>query len=245
MTTETQQINRQALAERLEAVRGRIAQACRRAERPPEEVKIIAVTKTFPLETVRAACEVGLRDFGENRARELRDKARALPGAFEGGDLRWHMIGHLQRNKAKHVARHADRFDALDSLRLAEALDDRAAGNNRVLPCLVQVNITGQDRKYGLPPDETHAFLDRLAACEHLEVQGLMAMAAYTEDPETVRPQFRKMRELFETYDARDNPRAEMRVLSMGMSGDFEVAIEEGATQVRLGSVLFGARDYA
>lgn len=244
MSDETQTIDAQAIAERLEAVRERIEQACQRAGRSPDEVQLVAVSKTFPLAAIAAAREVGLRDFGENRAGELEEKAARRPGEYGGGDLRWHMIGHLQRNKAKTIAETADFFQALDSPRLADELDKRCRREGRVLPCFVQVNITGQDQKYGIAPEETHAYLDSLAEHEHLAVRGLMAMAAYTEDPETVRPQFRQMRELFETYDAGSNPRVEMRELSIGMSGDFEVAVEEGSTQVRLGSAIFGPRDY-
>ena len=244
MPADTPTIDARALAERLEQVRERIEGACQRAGRSAEEVKLVAVSKTFPLEAVRAAYALGLRAFGENRAGELSEKAEALPGDHLGGDVQWHMIGHLQRNKAKDVAAHADVFQALDSSRLAKELDKRCRREGRVLPCLVQVNIAGEEQKYGLAPEEAHAFLDSLAAYEHLRVRGLMAMAKYTEDPETVRPSFRRMRALFETYDASANPRVRMDELSIGMSGDFEVAIEEGATQVRLGSALFGPREY-
>jgi hypothetical protein len=142
------------------------------------------------------------------------------------------------------VARHADWFDALDSLRLAAELDERAAKNNRVLPCLVQVNITGQEQKYGLDPADTHAFLDECARYDHLAVRGLMALGSFVDDPEEVRGEFRRMRELFDTYDAADNPRVEMEELSIGMSNDYEVAVEEGSTMVRIGSAIFGPRDY-
>ena len=241
---ETTPVDVQAIAERYESVRERIEQACQRVGRHADAVTIVGVTKTFPLEMVEAGYEVGLRHFGENRARELRDKARQHPGRFNGGDLDWHMIGHLQRNKAKFVARHADFFQCLDSPRLAEELDKRAAKNDRVMPCLVQVNIAGADQKYGLPPEKVHDYLDHLAQYDHLAVEGLMAMASFVDDPEDVRPEFRQMRELFETYDARNNPRVEMQTLSLGMSNDFEVAIEEGSTMVRLGSAIFGPRDY-
>ena len=241
---ETKSIDVQAIAERYAAVRERIEHACQRAGRRADDITLVGVTKTFPLAMVEAGYEVGLRHFGENRARELRDKAQQHPGRFNGGDLNWHMIGHLQRNKAKFVARHADCFECLDSPRLAKELNKRAAKNDRVMPCLVQVNISGADQKYGLAPDDTHEFLDRLAAFDHLDVRGLMAMAAYAEDPEAVRPQFRRMRELFETYDARHHPTVTMDTLSLGMSNDFEVAIEEGSTMIRLGSALFGPRDY-
>ena len=152
------------------------------------------------------------------------------------------MIGHLQRNKAKDVARHADLFEALDSPRLAKELEKRAEAEERVLPCLVQVNVSGEESKYGLGPDDVHAFLDRVAEHEHLRVRGLMTLAAPADDPEDVRPQFRLLRELLEGYNARGTGRAPLDVLSMGMSGDFEVAIEEGATHVRIGSALFGPR---
>ncbi len=244
MAETTASVDEGAIRERLEGVQERIAAACRRAGRSSDEVTLIAVSKTFPLAAVRAGYAAGLRHFGENRARELRDKAREMPGATSGGEIRWHMVGHLQTNKAKFVARHADVFSALDSPRLAEELDARAEKNERVLPCLVQVNISGEGQKYGVAPEDVHAFLDNLAPYEHLRVEGLMAMAAYADDPEETRPAFRKMRELFETYDATGNPQVEMRELSIGMSNDFEVAIEEGATQVRLGSALFGPRDY-
>ncbi len=241
---DTTQIDATAIADRLERVRERMEQACQRAGRSSDEITLVGVTKTFPLEVVEAGHELGLRHFGENRARELRDKAREHPGRFNDGDLNWHMIGHLQRNKAKFIARHADYFECLDSPRLAEELDKRAAKNDRVLPCLVQVNIAGADQKYGLPPEKTHDYLDHLAQYEHLRIDGLMAMASFTEDPEDVRGEFQQMRELFETYDASGNPQVEMNELSLGMTNDFEVAIEEGSTMVRIGSAIFGPRDY-
>jgi hypothetical protein len=232
-----------ALAARVEGVRARMAEAAARVGRAPEAITLVGVSKTFPLAAVEAGYRAGLRHFGENRARELRDKARERPGAHAGGDLHWHMMGHLQTNKAKFVARHADRFDALDSPRLADALDGRAAKNDRVLPCLVQVNIAGASQKYGLAPDDVHAFLDHCARYEHLRIVGLMAIASLVDDPEAVRPEFQRMHDLFATYDAADAANVEMEVLSIGMTNDFEVAIEEGSTEIRLGRALFGPRD--
>lgn len=243
MTELDEQIRNEAVTERVRRVRERIAQACERAGRSTEPT-IMGVSKTFPLAAVESGQAAGLDHFGENRARELRDKARTQPGAFKGGELHWHMIGHLQTNKAKFVARYADWFDALDRPEIAAALDERAAKNERVLPCLVQVNISGKDQKYGLSPDETHAFLDHCARYDHLAVKGLMALASFVDDPEAVRGEFRQMRDLFETYDATNNPRVEMAELSIGMSNDFEVAVEEGSTIVRLGSAIFGTREY-
>ncbi len=235
-------LDERAIARRLEAVRERIARACRRAGRRPEDVTLVGITKTFPPEAAAAARRAGLRDFGENRVQELVAKAAALPGEILGGDLRWHMVGHLQRNKARDVVACADLFHALDSLRLAEELDRRAAEAGRLMPCLVQVNVSGEASKFGLDPDQTLAMLDRLAPYENLRVLGLMTLAAPADDPETVRPQFRLLRDLFEACRGRGAPCVEMRYLSMGMSGDFEVAIEEGATHVRLGTALFGPR---
>ncbi len=246
MPETTDQISREAIAARLEDVRERVAQACERTGRdsPPT---IVAVSKTFPMRAIANARDLGLEHFGENRARQLRDKARERPGAFKGGDLVWHMVGHLQTNKAKFIARYADRFDALDSPHLAEELNTRAGYNDRTIPCLVQVNITGQEQKYGLPPERVHDFLDQCADYERLNIRGLMALASYIEAPEDesqVREEFRLARTLFETYDAAGNPQVQMEELSLGMSNDFEIAIEEGSTMVRLGSGLFGPRDY-
>jgi hypothetical protein len=238
------QVDADAIAARIDDVRERIEQACQRAGRSSDEITVVAVSKTFPLRVTEIAHEHGIDHFGENRARALRDKAKELPGACNGGSVHWHMIGHLQTNKAKFVARHADAFECLDSPRLADELDMRAAKNDRALPCLVQVNVTRQDRKYGVLPEDVHDYLDHLAQYDYLDVQGLMAMASFVDDPEEVRGEFREVRELFETYDASDNPTVAMNELSIGMTNDFEVAIEEGSTRLRLGTAIFGPRDY-
>lgn len=236
-----------AIHSRVESVRARIAAACGRAGRDPAEVRLIAITKTFSVEVVRAGIEAGLTDFGENRVQELEEKAGEIPGEVGGGAIRWHLVGSLQRNKAKKAVALADEFHALDSDRLAKELDKRAARTERVLPCFVQVNVSGEDSKSGFAPESVHAFLDRLAAFEHLRVVGLMTLAAPVETAEeletVVRPQFRRLRELAKTYDADANPHVALHRLSMGMSADFEVAVEEGATDVRVGSALFGERD--
>ena len=242
MVDATSDVSRNELIDRIGAVQERIEAACRRAGRAPDDVILIAVSKTFPLEAVELAHEAGLRHFGENKAQELTDKAADRPGRYGGGDLHWHMIGHLQRNKAKDVAATADVFHALDSPRLARELDKRAGNEGRVLPCFVQVNVSGEDSKYGLDPARLYPFLDGLADHEHLFVHGLMTLAAPTDDPEDVRPQFVRLRELAEGYTGHD--RVRLTDLSMGMSGDFEVAVEEGATHVRIGSAIFGPRTY-
>ena len=242
-----EQTREEAVADRVAEVRERIEQACQRAGRRTDEITIVAVSKTFPMLAIDSGKTAGIDHFGENRARQLRDKAKARPGVCNDGDVIWHMVGHLQTNKAKFVARHADWFDALDNERVAEELNKRAGYNDRTIPCLVQVNITGQDQKYGLPPEDVHDFLDRCADYDRLDVRGLMAMATFIEDPkdrDIVRSQFQTARELFETYDASNNPQVSMDELSVGMSGDFEIAIEEGSTMVRIGSAIFGPRDY-
>ena len=238
--TDTQ-LAPEAVQHRVDDVRERIAQACERAGRSADEITLVGVSKTFPMQAIESGVAAGLMHFGENRARSLRDRAEARPGQWKGGDVCWHMIGHLQTNKAKFVARHADRFEALDSPRLADELDKRAAKNDRVLPCFAQVNISGADQKYGLSPEKLHDFLDACAERDHLQIDGLMGMASFVDDPETVRPEFAKLRELAETY-AGASPNVSLKQLSMGMSNDFEVAIEEGSTWLRIGSAIFGPR---
>ncbi len=244
MAELAQQTDAEVIARRLNDVRERIAAACRRVGRSPDEVTLIGVTKTFPIADVRAARDAGLRHFGENRVQDLVEKIEALPGRVRGGDVDWYMIGHLQRNKAKDVVEYADYFQALDSPRLAKELNKRARKENRVVPCLVQVNISGEESKYGLRPDETHAFLNRMAQYPYLKVEGLMAIATYSDHPDEIRPEFRRMRRLFDGYEVPPDSGVEMKRLSMGMSNDFEIAIEEGATHVRIGSAIFGERDY-
>lgn len=235
-------IDPRAIAENIEAVRERIVQACQRAGRDPQEVTLVGVSKTFPVDAIAAAQAAGITDFGENKVQELTAKAEDLPGVVQGGEVRWHMIGHLQRNKAKDVVAMADFFHALDSPRLAKELDKRAGREDRVMPCYLQVNVSDEDSKYGVGPSKAHALLDKIAAYPHVRVLGLMTLAEYTDDPEEVRGQFRMLRRLAEQYDSASNPQVDLRDLSMGMSGDFEVAIEEGATHVRIGSAIFGAR---
>lgn len=229
---------------RLERIHERIAKACARASRDADSIHLIGVSKTFPVEAVETAREAGLVDFGENKVQELIAKAGTIPGQIEGGTIRWHMIGHLQRNKAKEVVARADWFHALDSARLAAELDRRASEAGRVLPCFVQVNVSNEDTKSGVLPGETHRFLDELERFEHLRIAGLMTLASPVEDPEVVRREFRRLRTIQETYRGSDSGKPELMYLSMGMSGDFEVAIEEGATHIRVGSALFGERVY-
>jgi len=235
-------VNSHVIAERLAIVRERIAAACRRVGRDPQSVTLIAVSKTFPIEAIEAAYEVGLTDFGENKVQELTAKAGRIPGQCTGGSIRWHMIGHLQRNKARRVVENADLFHTLDSLRLAQTLDHFAAETKRVLPCLVQVNISGEASKSGCEPDEAHALIGKLRTFDHLRIEGLMTIAGTLPDSDAIRTQFRQLHTLLQTYNTIHHPNHPLRFLSMGMSVDFELAIEEGATHVRVGSAIFGTR---
>lgn len=226
----------------LAAVRTRIATACRRAGRDPAEVRLLPVSKTKPEARLRLAHAAGCRILGENKPQEAFRKWEAMQDLT---DLQWSVIGHLQTNKAKLVARFASEFQALDSLRVAEALERRLQAEGRALDVLVQVKTSPEPSKQGLDIQAVSGFLRIVAdACPALRVQGLMTLAVQSDDTEAVRACFRALRELRDRL--RDEAIAGVRLdrLSMGMSGDFEIAIEEGATEVRVGSAIFGARDY-
>lgn len=216
-------------------VRRRVDAACRKAGRDPAEVSILPVSKTFDPDVVRAAVALGLRRFGENKVQEIRDKS----GPLADCGIAWVVIGYLQTNKAKDVARLASEVQSLDRLELAEALHRRLQLEGRSLDVLVQVKTSPEESKHGLPPAELPAFLDSLRQYDSLRVRGLMTMATHSDDPAEVRACFRRLRELRDAMQARghDLPR-----LSMGMSGDFPLAIVEGATEVRIGSAIFGPR---
>ena len=228
-------MDRSYLAANWADVRRRVDAACREAGRDPAEVSILPVSKTFDADVVRAAVALGLRRFGENKVQEIRDKS----GLLADCGIAWVVIGHLQTNKAKEVARLASEVQSLDRLELAEALHRRLQLEGRSLDVLVQVKTSPEESKHGLPPAELPAFLDSLRQYDSLRVRGLMTMATHSDDPAEVRVCFRRLRELRDAMQARghDLPR-----LSMGMSGDFPLAIAEGATEVRIGSAIFGPR---
>jgi len=226
---------RAALAEGVESVRDRIRQACQRAGHDPSQVTLVAVTKGQPPERVRAAAELGLTLFGENKIQEARAKISLCPSR-----LRWHMIGHLQSNKARDAVHLFDMIESIDSLHLAEEVNRCAEKAAKTMPVLLEVNVAGEASKYGFRPEVLLAELADLNALKRLEVHGLMTMAPWTPQPEKVRPVFRRLRELKAECEAILG--APMAHLSMGMSSDFEVAIEEGATLVRVGTALFGGR---
>jgi len=237
----------QDLEMRLDGVRRRMAAAARRAGRQPEEVELMAVTKTVAAERVAALARLGVRYFGENRVEEASGKLpvlRELLGTAAYAGKRWCLVGHLQSRKAAAAVELFDEVHSVDSVRLAQRLDRLAAARGRVLPVLVEINVSGEATKYGLPlaqPADLYAAIEAMLALAHLEVQGLMTVAPLVADPEQVRPVFRSLRQLRDDL-ARRWPAQPWRHLSMGMSDDFEVAIEEGATMVRLGRALFGPR---
>ncbi len=219
---------------RLEQVAARIARAAQRAGRSPSEVKLVAVTKGVNTEQLKRVLPYGLRVFGENRVQEFLKKYEIL-----GEQAEWHMIGHLQRNKAKYLAGKVALIHSLESLELAKLLDRLSPAHGRSWRVLIQVNVAGEATKYGVAPSRLGQFLDAIRDLQGLEVCGLMTIAPYCEDPEEVRPVFRRLRELREEM-AETRPWLNLEHLSMGMSNDFEVAVEEGATLVRIGSALFG-----
>ncbi len=230
-----------SIAENLNVVRERIAAAARRAARSPDDIALMAVTKTFGPDAIRAAYDAGQRLFGENRVQEFAEKAPALRDL---SDADFHMIGHLQTNKAAKAAEVFSAVDSVDSLRLAEKLNAAAATARKRLPVLIELNLGGEESKSGLNPVSLDfgALLESAARLDHLEFRGLMTVPPFTADPEGSRPYFRRLREIRDNIARRNLPAIRLDTLSMGMTHDFEVAIEEGSTCVRLGSAIFGAR---
>jgi pyridoxal phosphate enzyme (YggS family) len=229
------------IAFNLAAVRERMAQAAGRARRRPEDIALMAVTKTVEPARIREAHAAGLRLFGENRVQEFAGKAAEVGGLAGAA---WHMIGHLQSNKAAKAAELFAGVDSVDSLHLAEKLDSAAEKLGRPLPVLLEINVGGEAAKSGLAPHSTEleAILAAAPRLAHLEIRGLMCIPPFTEDPQGARPYFRQLGALLAELAARKLPAATLDVLSMGMSHDFEVAIEEGSTCVRVGTAIFGER---
>ncbi|ODT83756.1 MAG: YggS family pyridoxal phosphate enzyme [Pelagibacterium sp. SCN 64-44] len=226
------------LAQKLAAVRERMDAACRRAGRAPDSVRLLPISKTVPVERLRAAVGAGLSCLGENKVQEARLKAEAMSDL----PVSWSIVGHLQTNKAKEVARFASAFQALDSLRVAEALERRLEIEDRTLEVLVQVNTSGEASKFGLAPEDVAGFARELPAFPRLRVGGLMTLAIFSADAERVRGCFRLLRIIRERLRQDGPQEIAFDALSMGMSGDFEIAIEEGATIVRVGQAIFGPR---
>jgi len=230
-----------SIAENTAYIRERIAATARRAGRDPGEITLMAVSKTFPAERIREAYAAGLRVFGENKVQEFSAKADALRNLR---DAEWHMIGHLQTNKAAKGAELFDAVDSVDSVRMAERLNASAKGAGKTLSVLIEINVGGEAAKTGVAPgsDELEQILQGALRWGNLKIQGLMTIPPYTESPEGSRAYFRQLRQMRDSIAARALPTIGTTVLSMGMSHDFEVAIEEGATCVRVGTAIFGER---
>lgn len=225
-----------AIAANIQRVRERMARAAERAGRRPEDVTLVAISKTFPAAAIRAAHAAGLRHFGENRVQEWESKRPPL----EDLDATWHLVGHLQSNKARRAAYLFNRVDSVDDLALAKRLEAAAAAEGKLLPALVEVNLGNEDTKSGVPEAELPALAESIAPFAHFDFVGLMTIPPFFEEAEKVRPYFRKLRELRDDVSRRLGRK--LSTLSMGMSHDFEVAIEEGATEIRIGTALFGER---
>lgn len=227
------------LKENLAEVQSRVEQACKRAGRDVAEVTLIAVSKTKPVTDLQEIYNAGVRDFGENKVQEMCDKMEKMPK-----DINWHMIGHLQRNKVKYIVGNVALIHSVDSYRLAEEINIQAKKKGTVVPILVEVNIADETTKFGVSKEDAMELVRQIASLDALSIKGLMTIAPYVVDPEENRAYFRKIKELSVDIDNQNIDNVSMDILSMGMTGDFEVAIEEGATMVRIGTGIFGKRDY-
>ncbi len=228
------------IQENLTAVRENIREAALRVGRNPDDITLIAVSKTMPVEKLMEAYEAGVRDFGENKVQELCQKIDELPK-----DIRWHMIGHLQRNKVKYLAeRPIECIHSVDSYRLAEAINIQAKKQRRRIPILVEVNIAHEDSKFGIHEDTAIQLVKDIAALDGLQIRGLMTIAPLVQNPEENRLYFRKIKRLSVDIASQNIDNVSMDFLSMGMTGDYIVAVEEGATHVRVGTGIFGERRY-
>ncbi len=227
------------LKDQLQEVEKRIQAACDRAGRKREEVTLIAVSKTKPVETLLEAYDLGVRIFGENKVQELTAKYEALPK-----DIHWHMIGHLQTNKVKYIIDKAELIHSVDSLKLAETIEKEAAKHDLIADILVEVNVAEEESKFGMKMEEVIPFVEKVSAFPHVRVRGLMTIAPFVEDPEENRSIFADLHKLYIDIKKKNHDNDTVSVLSMGMTNDYEVAIEEGATMVRVGTGIFGARNY-
>jgi pyridoxal phosphate enzyme (YggS family) len=223
--------------ENLLIVQNRIEEACKRCGRDPIEVTLIAVSKTKPTDMIVEAYESGIRDFGENKVQEICDKYELLPD-----DIRWHMIGHLQRNKVKQVIDKAVLIHSVDSVRLAEQIEEEAAKKQICVDILLEVNVADEESKFGLRLEETEQAIRDISVFPHISIKGLMTIAPFVENSEQNRPVFNILNQFYVDMQRKNIDNVNMNMLSMGMTGDYEIAIEEGATLVRVGTGIFGTR---
>ncbi len=228
------------IAENIFKIKQRIREACLRVGRNPDEVTIVAVTKTVSVDRIKEAINSGIIDIGENRVQELLEKR----GLIDVDSIRWHFVGHLQTNKVKYIVDFIHLIHSVDSLKLALEIDKRARKINKVIDVLIEVNTSGEKTKYGAKPDEVVELVKQISeSCDFVRIKGLMTVAAFLPNPEDIRPMFKLLRELRDEVAKFNFRNVEMKHLSMGMSNDFEVAVEEGATLVRIGTAIFGPRN--
>ena len=227
------------LEKNLRSVQEKIENACKKSGRCPEDVTLIAVSKTKPLPMLEEIYGLGIRQFGENKVQELTDKYEKLPK-----DIAWHMIGHLQRNKVKYLIGKTALIHSVDSLRLTEEIEKEAAKKNCRVDILIEVNMAGEESKFGICPEEVLPLVEKISGFSHLRIQGLMTVAPFVENPEENRIHFANLRKLSVDIAAKNIDNVNMCILSMGMTNDYEVAIEEGATVIRVGTGIFGKRNY-
>ena len=227
------------LKDSLNEVKKNISESCKRAGRDPKDVTLIAVSKTKPVEMLSEVYNEGVRDFGENYVQELVDKIEIMPK-----DIRWHMIGHLQRNKVKYLVGKVACIHSVDSIRLAEEINERSVKSGIVTEIMAEVNIAGEESKFGFKRDEVFDFAEKVSVMKGVKLTGLMTSAPYVADPEENRLYFREMKSLSVDINAKNIDNVNITGLSMGMTNDYVVAVEEGATHVRVGTAIFGARNY-
>ena len=228
------------LSDNLQKVWSNIINSCKAVSRNPDEVTLIAVSKTKPLEMLQEAYDAGARIFGENKVQEILDKYDQLPS-----DIQWHMIGHLQRNKVKYIVDKVAMIHSVDSLRLAETIEQEAAKKALVIPILLEVNVAEEESKFGLKLEEVLPLVEKISHFPHVQIMGLMTIAPFTLNPEDNRKVFRALKKLSVDISEKNINNVNMSVLSMGMTGDYEVAVQEGSTMVRVGTGIFGERDYS
>lgn len=227
------------ICENLKEVEEKIEAACKRAGRDRSEITLIAVSKTKPVEMLEEVYQTGIREFGENKVQEMMDKYEVLPK-----DIHWHMIGHLQTNKVKYIIDKVDLIHSVDSMKLAETIEKEAAKKNLTANILVEVNVAEEESKFGLKMEEVIPFIEKISAFSHVRVCGLMTIAPFVENSEENREIFTNLRKLSVDINAKNIDNVNVSILSMGMTNDYAVAIEEGATMVRVGTGIFGARNY-
>ena len=227
------------ITQNLKQTQNNIAEAAKKSGRTSDDILLVAVSKTKPLSALQEAYNAGIRNFGENKVQELCDKYDQLPK-----DIRWHMIGHLQRNKVKYIVGKVELIHSVDTYRLAEEINIQAKKQNVIVPILVEVNIAHEESKFGISAEDAILLVEEISKLENIRIKGLMTIAPYVENPEDNRLYFRKIKQLSVDITNKNIDNVSMEILSMGMTGDYEVAIEEGATMVRVGTGIFGARNY-